>query len=559
MAEVVRLNLERMIPELEELRDNGIFNENETNDIVKERRRFEYRLKNRGVDKKDFLDYITYELNLEILKRQRKKEMGVQKRSKSDYVGVRRIHSIFTRALKKFQEDIRLWLQYADFCARSGSTRSLARLFPKALQLHPRSVGLWIHAASFEISCNNNYDASRKILQRGLRINKKSQKMWLEYFRMELLYLQRTVMRREVLGIDDDGDNEEKDEAMRQVLDGAIPKAVFHQAMSEISDDVRFAMQFYDLSQELPVQASDSISSDVEQYCRDRFGAQNEMFWNALAKSKHNHQGVNVAVSTYEMAIATIPSVKMFELFASYLINQEDQAVLLKSVCQRALDNKAVSNNLFEMWISGLMRLGSWNSLKRVCDTYVAKFPSSVKAWSLVLDLAVRSKDKTVETLFNTAIKALKGKEHSLAVHEQYLDWSISRVDAEEMNRRFQSSLRYVSQEASLCRKYISWASMQNDTSYLDNAMSLVLTQPFGRPNDCSLFLKCANLVHTTKRAVSIYEQAVLSSTIREDARIWIAYVSLLRNSGDEMAAGRVQWRATESLKGAQKNRFLMC
>ena len=27
MAEVVRLNLERMIPELEELRDNGIFNE----------------------------------------------------------------------------------------------------------------------------------------------------------------------------------------------------------------------------------------------------------------------------------------------------------------------------------------------------------------------------------------------------------------------------------------------------------------------------------------------------------------------------------------------------
>ena len=136
-------------------------------------------------------------------------------------------------------------------------------------------------------------------------------------------------MRREVLGIDDDGDDEEKDEAMRQVLDGAIPKAVFHQAMSEISDDVRFAMQFYDLSQELPVEASDSISSDVEQYCRDRFGAQNEMFWNALAQSKHNHQGVNVAVSTYETAIARIPSVKMFEFFASYLINQEDQAVML--------------------------------------------------------------------------------------------------------------------------------------------------------------------------------------------------------------------------------------
>ena len=88
--------------------------------------------------------------------------------------------------------------------------------------------------------------------------------------------------------------------------------------------------------------------------------------------------------------------------------------------------------------------------------------------------------------------------------------------------------------------------------------MSLVLTQPFGRPNDCSLFLKCANLVQTT-RAVAIYEQAVLSSTIREDARIWIAYVSLLRKDGDEMAAGRVQWRATESLKGTQKESIFNC
>ena len=247
-------------------------------------------------------------------------------------------------------------------------------------------------------------------------------------------------------------------------------------------------MQFYDLSQELPVEASDSISSDVEQYCEIVLESAKRDVLECVGKSKHNHQSVEVAVSTYETAIARIPSVKMFEFFASYLIDQEDQAVMLTNVCQLALDNNAVSCNLFEMWISGLMRLGSWNSLKRVCDAYTAKFPSSVNAWSLVLDLAVRSKDKTVETKFNTAIKALKGKENSLAVHEQYLDWSISRVEAEEMDRRFQSSVRYVPQEASLCRKYVSWASMQNDTSYLENAMSLVLTQPFGRPNDCSLF-----------------------------------------------------------------------
>ena len=37
-----------------------------------------------------------------------------------------------------------------------------------------------------------------------------------------------------------------------------------------------------------------------------------------------------------------------------------------------------------------------------------------------------------------------------------------------------------------------------------------------------------------------------------------IAYVSLLRKDGDEMAAGRVQWRATESLRCTKESIFLV-
>ena len=134
--------------------------------------------------------------------------------------------------------------------------------------------------------------------------HKKSQKLWLEYFRMELLYLQRTVMRRgfgyrwwwwQWKGWGDETSSR-----------GAI-QAVFHQAMSEISD-VRFAMQFYNLSQ-----SSGSLGPRPEWWNSTvrSFWAQT-MFWNALAKSKHN-QSVEVAVLTYETVIARIPSVKMFE------------------------------------------------------------------------------------------------------------------------------------------------------------------------------------------------------------------------------------------------------
>ena len=130
------------------------------------RRRFEYRLQSRGVDKKDFLDYITYELNLGNSEETAKEGDGssetIKRRLTWEFVEF----IPFSRALKKFQEDIRLWLQYADFCARSGSTRSLARLFPKGLAAkNPRSVGLWL-MPRVSRSVATTITTSRTILQR---------------------------------------------------------------------------------------------------------------------------------------------------------------------------------------------------------------------------------------------------------------------------------------------------------------------------------------------------------------------------------------------------------
>ncbi len=40
-------------------------------------------------------------------------------------------------------------------------------------------------------------------MQRGLRMCKTSQQLWLEYFRMELMYAHKLRTRRRILGIDD--------------------------------------------------------------------------------------------------------------------------------------------------------------------------------------------------------------------------------------------------------------------------------------------------------------------------------------------------------------------
>ena len=49
----------------------------------------------------------------------------------SDFAGVRRIHFIFDRGLRKFKGDVRFWLQYIDFAHRAGSTHALGRILAK--------------------------------------------------------------------------------------------------------------------------------------------------------------------------------------------------------------------------------------------------------------------------------------------------------------------------------------------------------------------------------------------------------------------------------------------
>ena len=81
MADTVQSFMERMIPELDDLQDKGLFSRAEVRALVKRRRKFEYLLNNRQVDKGDYLDYITFEINVEALRRRRKERAGLQKAS----------------------------------------------------------------------------------------------------------------------------------------------------------------------------------------------------------------------------------------------------------------------------------------------------------------------------------------------------------------------------------------------------------------------------------------------------------------------------------------------
>ncbi|XP_065065902.1 U3 small nucleolar RNA-associated protein 6 homolog [Rhopilema esculentum] len=96
MAEYVYKNLESMLPELEDLEAKGIFDKNELRTIVKKRTELEYKLQRRVVEKKDFLKYLEYELNVDSLRRKRMQRMGLKPKHTTAEIGInKRMHHVF--------------------------------------------------------------------------------------------------------------------------------------------------------------------------------------------------------------------------------------------------------------------------------------------------------------------------------------------------------------------------------------------------------------------------------------------------------------------------------
>ena len=118
-----------MTDELADLERRGLFTHREISEIVKQRRKFEYRLKRPSPLKQDFLAYIEYETQLDSLRRLRKKSLARElrnqgidnkrkktKKSISDFAGVARIVEIYRLAVMRYKGDIDLWFRYLEFC-----------------------------------------------------------------------------------------------------------------------------------------------------------------------------------------------------------------------------------------------------------------------------------------------------------------------------------------------------------------------------------------------------------------------------------------------------------
>ncbi|KAI0356208.1 hypothetical protein OH77DRAFT_1423811 [Trametes cingulata] len=214
--ERVQFQQEQMLAELKDLVQKGLFTQKEVKQIMQKRTAFETALVRRIPKKSDFLRYATYEMSLEALRRKRAERLKLPKGppSVSDYALVRRQFQIFERALKKFKGDVGLWIQYIQVAKKEGARALVGRITARALQLHPNVPALYVLAASHELE-HLSPSAARALLQRGIRLNSDSVEMWREYVKMELNFIESLRRRWSVLGIDVKGKGKETEKAAK--------------------------------------------------------------------------------------------------------------------------------------------------------------------------------------------------------------------------------------------------------------------------------------------------------------------------------------------------------
>lgn len=225
-------------------------------------------------------------MNLESLRKKRVKRMGIRAGGHS---GQRRIFFILDRATRKFHGDINLWIQYIEYARKQKAHKKLAIVFTDALRFHPTNADLWIYAAKAFLDDHADMSQARSYMQRGLRFCKSARVLWIQYAKLELIYIAKLVARQRILGLDDasqkfrpaeeaglddadadmialpqitaedinptDGEDVEVDEAVQNLnstpaLSGAIPLAIFDAAMKNFSNDDRFGFEFYNMATE---------------------------------------------------------------------------------------------------------------------------------------------------------------------------------------------------------------------------------------------------------------------------------------------------------------------
>ncbi|WPG97429.1 HAT (Half-A-TPR) repeat-containing protein [Acrodontium crateriforme] len=420
-SDKARFYLEQYVPELQEYARKNIFTRDQISAITAKRSDFEHILNARGSTPSDYARYATYEMNLDNLRKKRCKRLGVKS---TTFSGQRTIFFILDRATKKFPGDMGLWMQYIHYCQKEKANKKLGKIFTQVLRLKPREYGLWVLAAKYYAEGQGDMSSARSYMQRGLRFCNDSKQLYLEYTKLEMVYLAKLAARRKILGLDetrkeadaledenmivlpqisvediDPEANKGVEEVNAAALEklasapaftGAIPKAIFDAAMKQFKDNSEVAEEFFDLVASFnDVQATTAILQHILDHLLATSPNSPEAI---ICESRMSLQGIDAASPDFPAALGSaLIKIKR----GTSELSEKQQPILAEKAVSTLLQYVKTEADLDEAVI--LVLESSLNRYLRVIATL--KAPSNGRKSKQVSDLVEQYQANGKQTL----------------------------------------------------------------------------------------------------------------------------------------------------------------
>ncbi|XP_071107937.1 U3 small nucleolar RNA-associated protein 6 homolog [Haliotis cracherodii] len=573
MAEFVQQSIEEMLPELEQMERVKLFTKAETRQILKKRQSYEYKLRRRTKCREDFLQYVQYEVNvLKLVEKRREASGCTYKRLEIDVAIIQRIHKLFRLVCLRFQDDIKLWLSHIEFCKSRNERSYVSRLYTRMLQVHNKKPDLWVMAAKWEFEANINPENARTLLQRGLRFNDTSKQLWIEYYRLELLYAEKLRKRRELL-------EEFADVEQEAVLSGTVAQIVYKKAVEQFPGDVDLALALIAVCQQFPFTAPklSTMYKDLKELY-----PQHAVTWNALARrhlQAHDKAvGEEMCFMTFQEAVRKINTKEMWGFYLAACLDvlspdtedtPEDEghkdrghSEMLHKRAQRAFEvfhdasqRQMVEEKLFMQWVELLLTSTQMGQVEEVLKQATDTYPRSAGLWALHLQVLIDRQEKlhTLLKVFKSARGALKEKV-SWPVWEMMLHHLMSTGETATLDKLMEEAIlccREVSRPAK--ELYLEWAFLSQGIIHARKVYERLVQL---KPVSLDFFTKYINMENSQPKPKLKHLRQGYEDAVQEFGKfqpdLWIDYLRQETNhpKGSPEATINIHSRALKMLPG---------
>ncbi|PAV80893.1 hypothetical protein WR25_06898 [Diploscapter pachys] len=428
MGEFVEQNLERLLPVFEQIQNVQLFDSKEVNRLVKQCRRYEYRLQKQEKTFDDFMVYVNFLQDALTLLRVR--------RNRNQYFHK---HKFIEKPLKEKTASL--------------LRRSLSKAYTKAIQLHPRDILLRCEAAEWELESNSSAENARTILQLAIRAYPADFRLYVSFFKVEIRFVDKILKRRKLL---QEKKNEKKnkdadeDEAPQSsfdvdvedaVLQLKICDAIVRQGLSAVDEEGRGKLlleMWKDCSLFLHLSHASELLKSLEEKLNELDNEYTQLM--EIEKAAREKKGIYDA---YDEALTKLNTEKMLRLYLDFCagkIKDGDMFAAHKKnglIC--TLIEKGWASSADIPYVEDAIRNAENREEKsRLLEKILTIDQTSAALWTQYIECLMEKGDQEQNVLktINKAIEAVPA-ESSFPLWELALDFTIGQKQPGNVDKLF--------------------------------------------------------------------------------------------------------------------------